>query len=130
MKTLGAPGTEHTRQPEADRWVPQAGAPGPSQGRPGGLDPRRARAHGAAPSRAARRDGAGERRHGGRRAGAARGGAHGEKEVAASLTVGLDGGERRRMGSATSRGGGGPRQAAAALHGEAQGRVSAEIGRG
>ena len=50
--------------------------------------------------------------------------------MAASLTGGLDGGERLRMGGATRRGGGGPRQAAAALHCEAQGRVSAGIGRG
>ena len=40
----------------------------------------------------ARRGGAGERRHGGGRTGVARGGAHGEKEVAVSLTGGLDAG--------------------------------------
>ena len=45
-----------------------SGSPGPSQGRPGGLDPGRARAHSAAHAR-----GAGGRRHGGGRAGAGQG---------------------------------------------------------
>ena len=44
-----------------------------------------------------------------------KGRAHGVEATAARLTSGLDGGERRRMSGATSRGGGGQTGAAAAL---------------
>jgi len=59
-----------------------------------------------------------------------KGRAYGEKEVAASLTRGLDGGERRRGGGAASRGGGGQRRSPAALQGGRRGRVRGEIERG
>jgi len=56
-----------------------------------------------------------------------KGRAHGGKEVAASLTGGLDGGERRRGGGAASRGGGGRRRSPAALQGGRRGRVRGKI---
>ena len=121
---LGAPGSA---SPEADRWAQGAGRHHQAGSRPkAALTPRL-----GAPTHAARtRSGAGGWRRDGARPERARGGAHGDKEEAASLTGGGAGEERRRGGGATAMGGGGRRRAAAALHSEAQGRISVGIGGG
>ena len=110
-KTLGAPGSGHTRQPEADRWVPWAGTPGPSQGRPGGLEPGRAHAHGAARARRDARDAAapangGTVEAGPERQGEARTGRRRWRRASpAGWTAGNGGGRAaRRAGAAADRG--------------------------
>ena len=114
---LDPPGSGHTRQPEADRWVPRAGAPGPSQGSPGGLDPGCAR-----PRRGPRAlaDG-GVRRRGEAGPEWAGEGAHGDAKVAARLTGGDADQERRRGGSATDRGGGAANRRGGGPAGEGKG---------
>ena len=110
-KSLGAPGFPHPQALTGGARWPAAHRP---ESRPTrGLDPR----WGAATARARRAvradtacaaapaDG-GVTRRGEVGPELGKGRAHGGKEVAASLTGGLDGGERRRGGDATSRGGG------------------------
>jgi len=59
----------------------------------------------------------------------ARGGAHSDAEVAASLTIGLDGGEWWRTSGAAALDGRGRRGLPAGLRNERGGRVRGEIGR-
>ena len=91
-KSLGTPTASHTRPPEADRWGPRAsGPPGRVKARPAALT--RPGARGTTRART-RGDGGAKRRGeaGPERAGE---GAHGDEEVAASLTGG-DAGEEQR----------------------------------
>ena len=91
----------HPAEPARGRQAGPTGQtpPGPSQGRPSGLDPGRARArrdvrNAAAPVNGGTAEAGPER---------ARGGAHGDEEEAASLTGNSDGGEwpaRRRWAAA------------------------------